>query len=405
MSPNPPYRSSHDDLAAIESSLVALLCGEVDSVDEALMTHHRHTASSGQSELAPDASSRQRWWVALRRAGRWLTQRGLPGPWRRRDPPVPAWASLLAAKQAHDGTQVGVISHALILDGCTLNVAGYLPADLRQLDQGVEAIELVIDAPGGSLRTSVEPAPWLAACAGFRAALLLTDVVVDRISAAADPMPIQLDHGGQPYPLVPIPGCDAAPNGEVMDVVPPLPGTALRFELVIGTTLCLAVREVEPEVEVTSLTAVDGGLHLRLDPSTGMAGHVEHGVSAVWLERRGSSGAEPRLDLQRRESGWQLDPSTIEQSVGGSEGNPELWDLWAECRGPQGSWRTRPGRRRSDLLALREAAVLPAARSTLPRGQLKLTPYFTISRHLAVKIRVIPSPPDEGGVPNGKVPG
>lgn len=331
-----------------------------------------------------------------RRAGRPIDELGIDDPRDRPPAERPPWWPLLGVLDASPGAPVAVARHAVVLDGSTLNVGGVITGAVDRCgDLALRARSRhdVVDGPIEVLRREND---YLE----FQAHVSLLDLL------AAEPAPGWIGVGlvrqdsddpsvGE-LALLPVPDHAATPNAAVMAPVPPVESLGRRVRLQARPELVVRVEALTPAAEVRQVDVVGDRLCIVLESSP----PASVTITEVWLQRRGDA-ARPGHDRDRLrfdpgasagdgQATWCLDAARAGSADHAATG--AIWDVWAAWHAGD-EWRTaRVGRRRSDLLALRESVRLPRLVVACDDGaRMRLTPYYAQSRHLAVKVTPVPA--------------
>ena len=304
---------------------------------------------------------------------------------RSREPtPVPDWIHLLGFLHLSPEMPRAIVRHALLLDGSTLNIAGELHP------MGVSNDELSISVIGATrtVRASVELSDT-----DSRSCFHGFVDIDESIRSVETPglLRIELRTGDATIPSILLPGATDSPNRSVVGAAPVCgdSGRTARFEALDG--IALRISEIEAQTDVVEIGVADSTLTIEISPSSASTSDVTS-VDSVWMQRRGDRSIAERVTLTAREHRrWSL--MVDDRLIPRQSQSVDLWDIWVAWRSNGEVRTTRAGRVSSDLLDLRDAVRLPSMRTRAGDLQLDVRPYFTISKHLAVRVSTSTSEP------------
>jgi hypothetical protein len=297
---------------------------------------------------------------------------------RDREPtPAPDWAHLLGFLHLSPEMPRAVVRHALLLEGSTLNIAGEIHP------MGVSKDELSISIIGAArtvrARVEMSDADGRSCFHGFAD-------IDEAIRSVETPglLRTELRTGDATIPSILLPGATDSPNRLVVEAAPACgnSGRTAHFEALDG--IALRISEIEAQADVVEIGVADSTLTIEISPISASTSDVTT-VDSVWMQRRGDRSIAERLTLSARDHRrWSL---TVEDRLIPRQSQAvDLWDIWVAWRSNGEVRTTRAGRVSSDLLDLRDAVRLPSMRVHAGDVQLDVRPYFTISKHLAVRV-------------------
>jgi hypothetical protein len=158
-------------------------------------------------------------------------------------------------------------------------------------------------------------------------------------------------------------------------------GRIARFDTATG--LELAVSAIPATADIVGIGLEDSTITLEIAPFSPSPIDSDS-LDAVWLQRRGDRTANSSVEFTRgNDSRWRLeiDRRLLPDEMDASQ----IWDTWVSWRSNGERMTARAGRVSSDLVDLRDAVRLPAMQANDTRVHLDVRPYYTISKHLAVK--------------------
>ena len=355
--------------ASSPSPLWLLTCGTTDA---AMRTRSRRRTSP--PDLVAACLPCHRGIVGLA-----LDEVGLDDPRGRPPDEFPDWYPLLDLLDHPPETAYALVDHALLLDGSTLNLAGRLVGRIA-LDATVQLTVSCQDAPLAT--TSITTTRTSDDGLAFHGHLVLAETL--RGEPAPEHLDVELRLGDDSLRLFALPGSTETPNRAYVEPIAELTGLGRRIRFVTVCGIRLQLDSIPSRADVAAIEVSDSTISLVIVPSSAAE------ADAVWIQRRGASVDAARVDLVRDGSGsWvltpdvRLVPSGVEEVV--------LWDTWVSWTAGRRQLTERAGRLSSDLLSVRDAVLLPPVACEVEDQLLRVRPYFTHSRHLAMRVSIAPS--------------
>jgi hypothetical protein len=269
----------------------------------------------------------------------------------------------------------------MLLDGSTLNISG----DLHCIPGSAGPLVLSVLGGTDALHTEVTSRQ--------RRGTQVFDGWIDVTSAiqsVATPgkLLVQL-HGsdGTAIPVITLPGATESPNRAVIEPIARASalGRIARFHTATG--LELEVSAIPATADIVGIGLQDSMITLEIGPFSPSPIDSES-LDAVWLQRRGDRTANGSVEFTRgNDSRWRLE---IDRRLLPEESDSsQIWDTWVSWRSDGERVTARAGRVSSDLVDLRDAVRLPTMRAHDAGVPIDVRPYYTISKHLAVKASVL----------------
>jgi hypothetical protein len=295
----------------------------------------------------------------------------------------PTWTSTLRALDGPTGTARCIVERAVLLDGSTLNLSGAITGGAAPLDPPRLAITR---GDGGRLEHPVE-----VHADGARTRIWTHVSLLGLLGTSPTPataLQVELLVGTAPMELIAIPGFDASPNAAIMTALPPVASLGIQLSFDVRTSFAIGIHEFGPTVAVDRIITQEERLLLRLSvsPPVGM-------VTSAWLRERTAEGSTPgrTVHLEPSAAGeWVIDPlGPLAGASPADAPSSTIYDVWAEFDLAGEQVRQRVACRQFDLVSPRSAVTLPTVRART----IRLSPYFTIGRNLALKMSTGTIPP------------